>query len=146
MDFALQVHRVYSLPEIFSNFNKSGSYDTQQYHKVHGYSTQGGKPNPRELAQDELKEIVKKKKSPPKINIKDLLALKAEEDRIATEQKENEEKEKVLQDLLNKMTPEEQYNYLKEIRINEPWLSWPEGKSISRVKKVEKNPLYLKKI
>ena len=64
-----------------------------------------------------------------------MLALKAEEDRIATEQKENEEKEKVLQDLLNKMTPEEQYYYLKEIPINEPWLSWPEVKSISIVKK-----------
>ena len=55
-------------------------------------------------------------------------------------------KDKALEDLLNKMTPEEQYYYLKEIPTNEPWLSWPEGKSISRVKKVEKNPLYLKKI
>ena len=45
------------------------------------------------------------------------------------------------------MTPEEQYYYLKEIPTNEPWLSWPEGKSISIVKKkVEKNLLYLKKI
>ena len=66
-----------------------------------------------------------------------MAALKAEEDRIATEQKENEEKEKekALQDLLNNMTPEEQYYYLKEIPTNEPWLSWPEGKSISIVKK-----------
>ena len=44
-------------------------------------------------------------------------------------------KDKALEDLLNKMTPEEQYYYLKEIPTNEPWLSWPEGKSISIVKK-----------
>ena len=58
---------------------------------------QGGKPNPRELSEDELKEIENNKKSPRKINKKDLAELKAEEDRIATEQKENEEKEKALQ-------------------------------------------------
>ncbi len=64
------------------------------FHKVHRYSTQGGKPNPRELAEDELKEIENMKKTPPKINKKDLAALKVEEDGIATEQRENEEKKK----------------------------------------------------
>ena len=64
------------------------------FHKVHRYLTQGGKPNPRELTEDELKEIENKKKSPPKIIKKDLAALKAKEDRIATEQRENEEKKR----------------------------------------------------
>ena len=34
----------------------------------------------------------------------------------------------------NKMTPEEQYYYLKELPTKEPWLSWPEGKTISTIK------------
>ena len=34
------------------------------------------------------------------------------------------------------MAPRGQYYYLKEIPTNEPWLSWPEGKSISIVKKI----------
>ena len=62
-------------------------------------------------------------------------AKKAEEDRIAAEQKEKEEKEKAFQEFLNKMTPEEQYYYLKEMPTKEPWLSWPEGKTISTIKK-----------
>ena len=76
-----------------------------------------------------------KKKPPPKINKKDLAAVKAEEDRIAAEQKEKEEKEKAFQEILDKMTPEEQYYYLKELPTKEAWLSWPEGKSISTIKK-----------
>ena len=61
---------------------------------VSNIQLQGGKLNPRELTEDELKEIENKKKSPPKIIKKDLAALKAKEDRIATEQRENEEKKK----------------------------------------------------
>ena len=46
-----------------------------------------------------------------------------------------EDKEKAFQDFLNKMTPEEQYYYLKELPTKEPWLSWTEGKTISTIKK-----------
>ena len=45
-------------------------------------------------------------------------------------------KKKKLFKILNKMTPKNQYYYLKEIPTNEPRLSWPEGKSISIVKKI----------
>ncbi len=135
-DFTLQVYGVYSLPEIFSKFQQSGSCDAWQYViKFTDIQLQGGKLNPRELTEDELKEIENKKKPPPKINKKDLAAVKAEEDRIAAEQKEKEEKEKAFQDLLNKMSPEEQYYYLKELPTKEAWLSWPEGKSIATIKK-----------
>ena len=135
-DFTLQIYGVYSLPEIFSKYQQSGSVDTWSYLiKFSDIQLPGGKFNARELTEDELKEIENKKKPPPKINKKDLAAVKAEEDRIAAEQKEKEDKEKAFQDFLNKMSPEEQYYYLKELPTKEPWLSWPEGKTISTVKK-----------
>ena len=135
-DFTLQVYGVYSLPELFSKLQQSGSCDAWQFIvKFSDLQLPGGKLNPRELTEDEIKEIENKKKPPPKINKKDLAAVKAEEDRIAAEQKEKEEKEKAFQDLLNKMTPEEQYYYLKELPTKEAWLSWPEGKSIATLKK-----------
>ena len=135
-DFTLQVYGVYSLPELFSKLQQSGSCDAWQFIvKFSDLQLPGGKLNPRELTEDEIKEMENKKKPPPKINKKDLAAVKAEEDRIAAEQKEKEEKEKAFQDLLNKMTPEEQYCYLKELPTKEAWLSWPEGKSIATLKK-----------
>ena len=135
-DFTLQVYGVYSLPELFSKLQQSGSCDAWQFLvKLSNLQLPGGKLNPRELTEDEIKEMENKKKPPPKINKKDLAAVKAEEDRIAAEQKEKEEKEKAFQDLLNKMTPEEQYYYLKELPTKEAWLSWPEGKSIATLKK-----------
>ena len=135
-DFTLQVYGVYSLPEIFSKLQQSGSVDTWSYLvKFSDIQLPGGKYNQREMTEEELKEIENKKKPPPKINKKDLAAVKAEEDRIAAELKEKEEKEKAFQDFLNKMTPEEQYYYLKELPTKEPWLSWPEGKTISTIKK-----------
>ena len=135
-DFTLQVYGVYSLPEMFSKLQQSGSVDTWTYLvKFSDIQLPGGKYNQREMTEEELKEIENKKKPPPKINKKDLAAVKAEEDRIAAEQKEKEEKEKAFQDFINKMTPEEQYFYLKELPTKEPWLSWPEGKTISTIKK-----------
>ena len=135
-DFTLQVYGVYSLPEMFSKLQQSGSVDTWTYLvKFSDIQLPGGKYNQREMTEEELKEIENKKKPPPKINKKDLAAVKAEEDRIAAEQKEKEEKEKAFQDFINKMTPEEQYYYLKELPTKEPWLSWPEGKTISTIKK-----------
>ena len=135
-DFTLQIYGVYSLPEMFSKLQQSGSVDTWSYIvKFSDIQLPGGKYNQREMTEEELKEIENKKKPPPKINKKDLAAVKAEEDRIAAEQKEKEEKEKAFQDFLNKMTLEEQYFYLKELPTKEPWLSWPEGKTISTIKK-----------
>ena len=135
-DFTLQIYGVYSLPELFSKLQQSGSVDTWTYLiKFSDIQLPGGKFNARELTEDEIKEMENKKKPPPKINKKDLAAVKAEEDRIAAEQKEKEDKEKAFQDFLNKMTPEEQYYYLKELPTKEPWLSWPEGKTISTIKK-----------
>ena len=61
--------------------------------------------------------------------------MKAEEDRIALELKEKEEKEKAFNDFLNSMPEEERFYYLKEMPTKEPWLSWPEGKSIATIKK-----------
>ena len=135
-DFTLQIYGVYSLPELFSKLQQSGSVDAWSYIvKFTDIQLPGGKFNARELTEEEIKEMDNKKKPPPKINKKDLAALKAEEDRIAAEQKEKEEKEKAFQEFLNKMTPEEQYYYLKEMPTKEPWLSWPEGKTISTIKK-----------
>ena len=135
-DFTLQVYGVYSLPELFSKLNQSGSVDAWSYLiKFSDIQLPSGKFNQREITEEELKEQDNKKKPAPKINKKDLAAVKAEEDRIATELKEKEEKEKAFQDFLSKMSEEEQFYYLKEMPTKEPWLSWPEGKSISTIKK-----------
>ena len=56
--------------------------------------------------------------------------MKAEEDRIA-----QDEKEKAFQDLLDKMTEEERYYYLKKLPTKEPLVNFPENQSIVFVKK-----------
>ena len=135
-DFTLQVFGVYSLPELFTKLNQSGSVDAWSYIiKFYDIQLQSGKYNQREMTEEELKEQENKKKQAPKINKKDLAAVKAEEDRLAQEIKEKEEKEKAFNDFLSKMTEEEQFYYLKEMPSKEPWLSWPEGKSIATIKK-----------
>ena len=135
-DFTLQVFGVYSLPELFSRLYQSGSVDAWSYLvKFYDIQLPAGKYNQREISEEELKEQENKKKPAPKINKKDLGALKAEEDRIAAELKEKEEKEKAFNDFLNSMPEEERYYYLKEMPTKEPWLSWPEGKSIATIKK-----------
>ena len=135
-DFTLQIFGVYSLPELFSRLYQSGSVDAWSYLvKFYDIQLPAGKYNQREMSEEELKEQDNKKKPAPKINKKDLGALKAEEDRIASELKEKEEKEKAFNDFLNSMPEEERYYYLKEMPTKEPWLSWPEGKSIATIKK-----------
>ena len=135
-DFTLQIFGVYSLPELFSRLYQSGSVDAWSYLvKFYDIQLPAGKYNQREMSEEELKEQDNKKKPAPKINKKDLGALKAEEDRIAAELKEKEEKEKAFNDFLNSMPEEERYYYLKEMPTKEPWLSWPEGKSIATIKK-----------
>ena len=135
-DFTLQVFGVYSLPELFSRLYQSGSVDAWSYLvKFYDIQLPSGKYNQREMSEEELKDQDNKKKPAPKINKKDLAAVKAEEDRLAQEQKEKEEKEKAFNDFLNTMNEEERFYYLKEMPTKEPWLSWPEGKSISTIKK-----------
>ena len=135
-DFTLQVFGVYSLPELFSKLYQSGSVDAWTYLvKFYDIQLPSGKYNQREMSEEELKDQDNKKKPAPKINKKDLAAVKAEEDRLAQEQKEKEEKEKAFNDFLNTMNEEERYYYLKEMPTKEPWLSWPEGKSIATIKK-----------
>ena len=135
-DFSFQVLGVYSPPEFLNRLHSSGSVDSWSYIvKLCGAELPGGKYNFRELTEEEKKELDTKKKPPPKINKKDLAALKAEEERIAREQKEKEEKEKEFQAILDKMTPEEQFYYIKEMPTKEAWISWPEGQNITTIKK-----------
>ena len=135
-DFTLQVFGVYSLPELYTRLNQSGSVDAWSYIvKFYDIQLPSGKYNQREMTEEELKDQENKKKPAPKINKKDLAAVKAEEDRLAAELKEKEEKEKAFNDLLNSMSEEDRYHYLKELPTKEPWLSWPEGKSIATIKK-----------
>ena len=135
-DFTLQVFGVYSLPELYSKLYQSGSVDTWSYLvKFYDIQLPSGKYNQKEMSEEELKEQENKKKPAAKINKKDLAAVKAEEDRLAAELKEKEEKEKAFNDFLNGMNEEERFYYLKELPTKEPWLSWPEGKSIATIKK-----------
>ena len=136
IDFSFQILGVYSPPEFLNRLHSSGSVDTWSYIvKLCGAELPGGKYNFRELTEEEKKELDTKKKPPPKINKKDINALKAEEERIAREQKEKEEKEKEFQAILDKMTPEEQFYYIKEIPTKDAWISWPEGQNITTIKK-----------
>ena len=136
IDFSFQILGVYSPPEFLNRLHSSGSVDTWSYIvKLCGAELPGGKYNFRELTEEEKKELDTKKKPPPKINKKDIAALKAEEERIAREQKEKEDKEKEFQAILDKMTPEEQFYYIKEIPTKDAWISWPEGQNITTIKK-----------
>ena len=136
-DFSFQIIGVYSPPEFFNKLQSSGSVETWSYTvKLCGAELHGGKYNFRELTEEEKKELDTKKKPPPKINKKDIAALKAEEERIAREQREKEEKEKEFQAILDKMTPEEQFYYIKEMPTKDAWISWPEGQNITTIKKV----------
>ena len=136
-DFSFQIIGVYSPPEFFNKLQSSGSVDSWNYIvKLCGAELPGGKYNFRELTEEEKKELDTKKKPPPKINKKDIAALKAEEERIAREQREKEEKEKEFQAILDKMTPEEQFYYVKEIPTKDAWISWPEGQNITTIKKI----------
>ncbi len=102
-DVIFQVFGVYSLPEFWKKLQESGSVDTWSYvAKTLSCELIDGKFNPRELTEDEKKELENKKKPPPKINKKDLEAVKAEEERIEREQKEKEERERKLQEELDK--------------------------------------------
>ena len=135
-DFSFQIIGVYSPPEFFNRLQSSGSVDTWSYTvKLCGAELPGGKYNFRELTEEEKKELDTKKKPPPKINKKDIAALKAEEERIAREQREKEEKEREFQAILDKMSPEDQFYYVKEIPTKDAWISWPEGQNITTIKK-----------
>ncbi len=136
-DFSFQIKGVYSPPDFYNKLQSSGSVETWSYTvKLCGAELHGGKYNFRELTEEEKKELDTKKKPPPKINKKDIAALKAEEERIAREQREKEEKEKEFQAILDKMTPEEQFYYIKEMPTKDAWISWPEGQNITTIKKV----------
>ena len=136
-DFSFQIIGVYSPPEFFNRLQSSGSVDSWNYIvKLCGAELPGGKYNFRKKKKKKKKELDTKKKPPPKINKKDIAALKAEEERIAREQREKEEKEKEFQAILDKMTPEEQFYYVKEIPTKDAWISWPEGQNITTIKKI----------
>ena len=73
-DFTLQVFGVYSLPELFTRLNQSGSVDAWSYIvKFYDIQLPSGKYNQREMTEEELKEQDNKKKPAPKINKKDLI-------------------------------------------------------------------------
>ena len=134
-DFSFQIIGVYSPPEFFNKLQSSGSVDSWSYTvKLCGAELSGGKYNFRELTEDEKKELDTKKKPPPKINKKDIAALKAEEERIAREQREKEEKEKEFQAILDKMSPEDQFYYIKEMPTKDAWISWPESQNITTIR------------
>ena len=137
--FNYQVHGVYSLPEFWGKLQASGSVEQWGYTvKLSDCLLEGGKFNQRELTEEEKKEIEDKKKKPVKINKKDLEAVRAEEERIVREAKEKEEKERAFQEMLDKMEPEEQFYYLKELPTKEPWVSWSEKNIASIIKSGEK--------
>ena len=135
-DLSYQVIGIYSLPESWLKLQQSGSVDTWQYVvNLSDAILENGKLHERELTEEEKAEMDNKKKPPPKINKKDPAAVKAEEDRLAQEQKEKEEKEKAFQEQLDKLSPEEQFYFLKELPTKEAWIAFPEDNNVSMVKK-----------
>ena len=134
-DLSYQMMGVYSLPEFWGKLVESGSVNEWNFTvKLCGAILGEGKYNPRELTEEEKKELETKKKPAPKINKKDPAAVKAEEDRIAAELKEKEEKEKAFQEELNKLSPEEQFYYIKEMPTKESWVGWKEDNCVAGIK------------
>ena len=134
-DLSYQMMGVYSLPEFWGKLIESGSVNEWNFTvKLYGTILGEGKYNPRKLTEEEKKELETKKKPAPKINKKDPAAVKAEEDRIAAELKEKEEKEKAFQEELNKLSPEEQFYYIKEMPTKESWVGWKEDNCVAGIK------------
>ncbi len=124
---------VYSLPEFWGKLIESGSVNEWNFTvKLYGAILGEGKYNPRKLTEEEKKN--QKRKPAPKINKKDPAVVKAEEDRITAELKEKEEKEKIFQEELNKLSPEEQFYYIKEMPTKESWVGWKEDNYVAGIK------------
>ena len=49
-------------------------------------------------------------------------------------QKEKEEKEKAFQEELNKLSPEEQFYYIKEMPTKASWVEWKEDNYVAGIK------------
>lgn len=65
-DFTLELYGVYSLPDFLLKLDSSGAADAWPYQvKVGEAIVSGAKMNPRELTEDEKKELENKKKPPP---------------------------------------------------------------------------------
>ena len=147
-DLSYQMMGVYSLPEFWGKLVESGSVNEWNFRvKLYGAILGEGKYNPRKLTEEEKKNQKRKKnqlqkeekknqkrKPAPKINKKDPAVVKAEEDRIAAELKEKEEKEKAFQEELNKLSPEEQFYYIKEMPTKESWVGWKEDNYVAGIK------------
>ncbi len=132
-DLSYQMMGVDSLPEFSGKLLESGSVNEQNFTvKLCGAILSEGKYNPKELTEEEKKN--QKRKPAPKINKKDPVVVKAEEDRITAELKEKEEKEKIFQEELNKLSPEEQFYYIKEMPTKESWVEWKEDNYVAGIK------------
>ena len=133
-NFSLEIIGIYSIPDFWIKLDQSGATDAWGYQVVVGEAKCfNGKLNARQLTEEEKNQIENKKKPPPKVDKKNLDAVKAEEDRLKKIQDEKDLMEKKFYDELNKLEPLQQFYKIKEMPTQADWISFSKTDKIATV-------------
>ena len=143
-DFTLELYGVYSLPDFLLKLDSSGAVDAWPYQvKVGEAIVSGAKINPRELTEDEKKELENKKKPPPKVNKKNPDVVREEQERLEKIKQEKEEKEQQFLDELNMLEPMERFYKVKEMSTTGEWISFNDESKVNTVQLSGEQLLYI---
>jgi hypothetical protein len=133
-ELTVTLNGVYSVPEEWHRLEASGAVDAWPWQvKVSDINFTEGKTNPRELSENEKKEIDAKKN--PKKPGKNNELTPQEIERQEKERVEREEKEKKYQDEWNSLDELGKFYKKKETPTEESWISFPHGKHVMSITK-----------
>ena len=133
-NFTLEIIGIYSIPDFWIKLDQSGAVDTWGYQVVVGEAKCiNGKLNNRELTDEEKSQIENKKKPPPKIDKKNVDAVKAEEERLKKIQDEKDLMEKKFYEGLKSLEPLKQFYKIKEMPTQGEWISFSKEDKINTV-------------
>jgi len=131
-NLSINVHGVYSIPEEWLRLESSGAVDNWFYVvKVSDLELVEGKTNPRELTEQEKREIENKKggnKKPANAGGK-----KDEQVDLDKEKTERDEKDKQFMEEWNSLDEKGRFYKKKESPTEECWISFPSGKNFASV-------------
>ena len=124
IELTIQANGIYSIPEEWLKLEACGSCDTWQWHvKLSDAHISDGKFNPREMSEEEKKELENKKK-PKQTGKKELEPTKEEKERMLKEQQEKEEAELKKKEHFESLSDQEKFWYVKEDKYEEPWIGF----------------------
>ena len=133
-NFSLEIIGIYSIPDLWIKLDQSGAVDAWGYQVVVGEAKCiNGKLNNRELTEEEKNQIENKKKPPPKIDKKNVDAVKAEEERLKKIQDEKDLMEKQFYEGLKSLEPLQQFYKIKEMPTQGEWISFSKEDKINTV-------------